>query len=84
MRLNTVEAHEVLAPATIWAAKTSYATPSLARIQTNTREIMGWSEFARAKLAVAVGERPGISGVLRCTGERAEELYSLLASPRVG
>ena len=71
----------IVAPATIWAAETTYAKHRLARIQRNMREAVGWSELAGAELTAAAGARPSAGEVLRCTGKRAERLYGLLASP---
>ena len=46
-----------IALATIRAAEATYAKPRLARIQWDTRETVGWSELAGAKLAAAAGAR---------------------------
>ena len=57
-----------VAPATIWAAEATYAKPRLARILWDTRETVGWSELAGAKLVAVAGVRPRAGAVLRCTG----------------
>ena len=82
-RLVAGEAERVgfVAPATIWAAEATYAKPRLARIQWDTRETVGWSELAGAKLAAAAGVRPRAGAALRCTGRPPEGLCGTLVAP---
>ena len=68
-------------PVTNCVEETTYAMPRLARIHWNMREAVGWSELAGAELAAVAGVRWRAGLLLWGTGERAEGLYSLLASP---
>ena len=54
---DVAEGLRFISPVTIRAAETTYAKPRLARIQWDTRETVGWSELAGAKLAAAAEAR---------------------------